>query len=116
LPSTQPFSESRRLISARWHDDWASIEIFLKIRSHFYACVALTVLTGQSIGCGISWKAPTNHFDGVNERGFLSYWEQIGEFDFGGALKIPLILNFRSNRDSVSPYGGYGWLVVLPQK
>ena len=83
------------------------------MRVYLLMCVALALSAGRLFGCGISWKAPTNHFDSVNERGFLSYWAQISTFDFGNGLEIPLIVNFRSNRDSISPYGGYGWLVTL---
>jgi len=73
----------------------------------------MAVSAGNLLSCGISWKTPTNHFDSVNERGFLSFWDQLGTFDFGNGLKVPLIVNFRSNRDTLSPYGGYGWLVPL---
>lgn len=63
--------------------------------------------------CGLSWEVPTNHFDGVNEQGYVSYWEKIGEVDLGNDLKLPLIVNFRSNRESSSPYLGQGWLLAL---
>jgi len=83
------------------------------MRIYLLTGVALAVSAGNLLSCGISWKTPTNHFDSVNERGFLSFWDQLGTFDFGNGLKVPLIVNFRSNRDTLSPYGGYGWLVPL---
>lgn len=69
-------------------------------------------------GCGISWQAPVNHFNGVNEQGFVSYWEELGRLDFGRQgggenLELPVIINFRSNRESSSPYLGYGWMLAL---
>jgi len=75
------------------------------------AAIALSAVSAAA--CGIAWQKPSNHFDGINERGFVSYWDQITELDFGSGFKVPLIVNFRSNRDAVSPYGGYGWLVPL---
>jgi hypothetical protein len=77
------------------------------------ASAVWVLLADWAPACGIAWQKPTNHFDGVNERGFLSYWDQVTDLDLGSGFKVPLIVNFRSNRDAVSPYGGYGWLVPL---
>jgi len=63
--------------------------------------------------CGLSWSPPLNHFDGVNEYGFASYWSQIDAVDCGNNLKLPLIINFSSDRNSSSPYLGSGWLLPL---
>jgi hypothetical protein len=62
--------------------------------------------------CGIDWKVPANHFDGVNEWGKLSYWRQIGKIDLGDNLEIPLIIGFNPTRGD-SPYLGRGWMVCL---
>src|SRR5690606_36257129 len=43
----------------------------------------------------------------------VSYWEQIGDLEFGQGLTVPLIINFNSNRASSSPYLGAGWLLPL---
>lgn len=67
--------------------------------------------------CGVVWAVPVNHFDGVNEQGYVSIWEEVEEVDFGKlngeSLKLPLIINFRSNRASNSPYLGNGWMLAL---
>src|SRR5580698_11336101 len=55
----------------------------------------------------------TNHFDGVNEQGYVSYWEKIGEADLGDGLVIPLNINFNSHRETSSPTLGKGWMVAL---
>lgn len=67
----------------------------------------------RSIGCGLDWTEPQNHFDGVDERGNLSYWEKIGDLDLGKDLKIPLVMGFNSARNTSSPYLGDGWLLAL---
>jgi len=62
--------------------------------------------------CGVDWRVPSNHFDGVNEWGKLSYWRQIGKIDLGDNLQIPLIIGFNPTRGN-SPYLGRGWMVSL---
>lgn len=70
-------------------------------------------LASTSRGCGIDWSVPETHFDGVDARGHVCYSEKIGEVDFGGGLNLPLIINFRSDRESSSPYLGKGWILAL---
>lgn len=65
------------------------------------------------LACGLEWAVPTNHFSGVNEQGYVSRWEKIGELDLGEGLRLPLIINFNSSRLSNSPYLGSGWLLAL---
>lgn len=67
----------------------------------------------SSPGCGISWTVPVTHFDGVDERGYVCYSQRIAEIDLGEGLKLPLIINFRSDRESSSPYLGKGWILAL---
>ena len=66
-----------------------------------------------AMGCGLDWTLPTNHFDGVNEQGYVSYWEKVGEADLGDGLVIPVNINFNSHRESSSPTLGKGWMVAL---
>jgi hypothetical protein len=75
--------------------------------------LALVALVSRVMGCGISWTVPTTYFDGVDEKGHVCYSRQIGEVDFGEQLKLPLIINFRSDRESSSPYLGKGWILAL---
>lgn len=78
------------------------------------ACVTILVIAGHvAASCGLNWRVPSNHFDGVNERGAVSYWEEIDAIDLGDGLRLPLILNFRSDRSSSSSYLGNGWLLAL---
>lgn len=64
------------------------------------------------LGCGINWSKPKFYFDSINERGYVSYWEKIGNVKMGKE-EIPIHLHFLSNRKSSSPYAGYGWSVPL---
>jgi hypothetical protein len=67
----------------------------------------------RSSGCGLDWTLPDNHFDGVNEMGYVSHWEKIGEVDCGDGVTMPIHVNFNSSRESVSPYLGKGWTLAL---
>lgn len=66
----------------------------------------------RSLACGAELDVPSNHFDGVNEYGDLSYWQKIGELDLGEGLVFPLLINFNSSRESSSPIAGKGWIVA----
>ncbi len=68
---------------------------------------------GELFSCGVESQLPYNHFNGVNERGYVSYWEQIAAVDFGNGLRLPVIINFRSDRNSSSSYLGSGWSLPL---
>ena len=63
--------------------------------------------------CGIDWSLPHNHFEGVNEFGFVSLWENIGNIDTGDGLILPLNINFRSDRLTSSSTLGSGWHLGL---
>jgi len=72
-------------------------------------CACVLLLMGYfspSYGCGLSWGVPQDHFNGVNGKGFVSYFEKIGELDLGDNLKFPLIINFNSGNERISPYLG----------
>jgi len=64
-------------------------------------------------GCGIDWSLPKNHFDGVNEFGFVSIWETLGSIPLGSGLSLPLNANFRSDRSTSSSTLGSGWHLAL---
>ncbi len=71
------------------------------------------LLPTSAPACGLDWTLPTNHFDGVNEQGYVSYWEKIADADLGDGLVIPLNINFNSHRETSSPTLGKGWMVAL---
>jgi hypothetical protein len=75
--------------------------------------LAVGVLTFDAVGCSVEWRLPKDHFDGVNEYGYVSYWEKLGELDLGDGVKMPLNIGFESTRESVSPYLGHGWVLTL---
>jgi len=81
------------------------------LKSGFLAIVFVATIDVVS-ACGVDWRVPANHFDGVNEWGKLSYWRQIGKIDLGDNLEIPLIIGFNPTR-GYSPYLGRGWMVSL---
>jgi YD repeat-containing protein len=76
------------------------------------------ILTGLmaptlALSCGLDWTLPTNHFDSVEEHGYVSYWEKIGDVDLGDGLTVPVNINFNSHRATDSPTLGKGWMVAL---
>jgi hypothetical protein len=64
-------------------------------------------------GCGLDWTLPQAHFEGVEEHGFVSYWEKIGEIELGDKVVLPVNIGFNSHRESNSPVLGKGWIVAL---
>ena len=66
----------------------------------------------SAVACGIDWEVPHNHFDGVSENGDFSYWRDIGTFDLGEGLKIPLVIGFKPTRGGNSLLGR-GWIIPL---
>jgi hypothetical protein len=77
------------------------------------ALIGVLLIPSMAIGCGLDWTLPTNHFDGVEEHGYVSVWEKIGEADLGDGLVIPVNINFNSHREASSPTLGKGWEVAL---
>ena len=75
--------------------------------------LALGLIVHGAQGCGIDWSLPKNHFDGVNEFGCVSVWENIGNIDIGDGLVLPLNINFRSDRTTSSSTLGSGWILAL---
>lgn len=73
----------------------------------------LVVRSSASNACGIEWSVPVTHFDGVDSKGHVCYSEKIGEVDVSDGVKLPLIINFRSDREFASPYLGKGWILAL---
>lgn len=78
-----------------------------------WALLTIALISPLAAGCGLDWTLPVNHFDGVEEHGYVSYWEKIGEIDLGDGLVIPVNINFNSHREADSPYLGKGWIVAL---
>jgi hypothetical protein len=73
----------------------------------------LTFTLSPSRGCGLDWTLPQAHFEGVDEQGYVSYWEKIGQADLGDGLIIPVHINFNSHREASSPTLGKGWMLPL---
>jgi hypothetical protein len=63
--------------------------------------------------CGLDWTLPQAHFEGVDEQGYVAYWEKIGQADLGDGLRIPVNIGFNSHRQSASPTLGLGWILPL---
>ncbi len=88
-----------------------------RIRTPF-ATVWLAVAAASPFrlsACGLDWSPPTNHFDGVDEQGYVEYWEKVADVDFGDGLKLPMEIGFRSHYENgaPSPYLGAGWVIPL---
>jgi hypothetical protein len=75
--------------------------------------VFLFTLSQDMAACGIDWSLPTNHFEGVNEMGYVSIWKEVGQLDCGNGLRLPLNINFCSQREASSPYLGAGWMFAF---
>ena len=81
----------------------------------FFLALAMTPFH-RLPACGLDWRFPTNHFDGVNAQGYVAYWEKVADVDFGEGLKLPMVIGFRSNTENgrPSPYlGSGGWILPL---
>jgi hypothetical protein len=64
-------------------------------------------------GCGLDWSLPMAHYEGVEEHGYVAYWENLGNIDLGDGLIIPVHIGFNSHRETSSPTLGKGWIVAL---
>ncbi len=71
--------------------------------------VLVQVVISPAYSCGVKWKKPATHFDGVDEFGNVSFWDQIGELKVGGGVALPVVIGFRSDWEYLSPYLGHGW-------
>lgn len=89
---------------------WENIQMRL---FHVVTFLALLSVAAPAFGCGLSWKVPTTHFNGVNSQGYVSYSEKIGDLDLGNNQIIPLIITFKSSEQGTSPYLGKGWKLNL---
>lgn len=71
------------------------------------------VATGEALSCGIDWRLPQSHFEGVDEQGHVLYGEKIGDLDVAKDLQIPIYIMFKSNWMADSPCLGKGWMLPL---
>jgi len=77
------------------------------------AWLVLTLAPLPVLACGLDWTLPQAHFEGVEEHGFVAYWQKIGEIDLGDKVVLPVNIGFNSHRESSSPVLGKGWIVAL---
>jgi YD repeat-containing protein len=75
--------------------------------------LAAVMVPACVMGCGLDWTLPQGHFTGVEEHGYVEYWEKIGEADLGDGLVIPVNISFNSHQEASSPTLGKGWMVAL---
>jgi YD repeat-containing protein len=75
--------------------------------------IAVALACPVAHGCGLDWTLPFSHFDGINEEGYVEYWEKIGQVDLGDGLVIPVNISFNSRQEASSPTLGKGWIVAL---
>ena len=78
-----------------------------------FVLLAAVAIPTTGVGCGLDWTLPGSHFEGVEEHGYVAYWEKIGEVDLGDKLVIPVNINFNSHREASSPTLGKGWMIAL---
>jgi len=77
------------------------------------ASTAVSAVSSFAACGGDAWTVPKDHFDGVDNFGFVSYWDKIADIDIGEDQPLPLVIGFKSNRDTSSPYLGHGWVMPL---
>jgi hypothetical protein len=78
-----------------------------------FILLGLMLAPSLGMGCGLDWTLPQAHFDGVEEHGYVAYWEKIGEADLSDGLVIPVNIGFNSHGEASSPTLGKGWTVAL---
>jgi hypothetical protein len=83
------------------------------MKARMLISIGFALAPSWAIGCGLDWRLPHVHFEGVEEHGYVAYWEKIGEADLGDRLVIPVYINFNSHREASSPTLGKGWIVPL---
>jgi len=77
------------------------------------ASIAVSAVSSFAACGGDAWTVPKDHFDGVDNFGFVSYWDKIADIDIGEDQPLPLVIGFKSNRERSSPYLGHGWVMPL---
>jgi hypothetical protein len=65
----------------------------------------------QARGCGLSLELPKLHFDGVEENGYVCYFEKLADVALDDKNVLSMTLNFNSHRQASSPYVGKGWSI-----
>ncbi len=84
------------------------------IQTTLLSALAVAASSAVSLaGCGGSFDVPKDHFDGVDSFGYVSYWNKIADIDIGEDTPLPLVIGFKSNRETSSPYLGHGWVMPL---
>jgi hypothetical protein len=73
----------------------------------------MVVWNARTAACSLDWSMPQHHFDNVHDDGWVSYWEHVFSINLHSGGSLPVFLNFRSDRDALSPYVGYGWMIPL---
>lgn len=72
-------------------------------------CVALGVR--GAMACG-DFRMPSNHFEGVTSRGYVSIWKQLDALNLGDA-SVPILLGAQTYRSIPSGELGAGWIMPL---
>ena len=83
------------------------------VLSAIWMGLLIIVATGEALSCGIDWRLPRSHFEGVDEQGHVLYCEKIGDLDVTKDLQIPIYIMFKSNWMADSPCLGKGWMLPL---
>ena len=83
------------------------------LRRPVWAWMGLFLVPLSALGCGLDWTLPLAHFEGVDEDGYVAYWQKIGEIDMGDKVVLPVHIGFNSHREASSSILGKGWIVPL---
>ena len=77
------------------------------------ASIAVSAVSSFAACGGDAWTVPKDHFDGVNQFGYVTFWDKIADVDIGEDQPFPIVIGFQSAREKSSPYLGYGWVMPL---
>ncbi|MCX6960742.1 MAG: hypothetical protein NTW91_10800 [Verrucomicrobia bacterium] len=97
------------------------MKLFRSMKKRFWKrniqslCILAGVIGIASIkslmACG-DFRMPSNHFEGVTSRGYVSIWKQLDALDLGDT-SVPILLGVQTYRAIPSGELGSGWLMPL---
>ena len=73
--------------------------------------ISLALGVRGALACG-DFRMPSNHFEGVTSRGYVSIWKQLDALDLGDT-SVPILLGAQTYRAIPSGELGSGWIMPL---
>jgi YD repeat-containing protein len=87
-------------------------QFFQRVREIGMAlAISLALGVRGALACG-DFRMPSNHFEGVTSRGYVSIWKQLDALDLGDT-SVPILLGAQTYRSIPSGALGSGWIMPL---